>query len=216
LDSFSTRLSFNTMLSLVTLLSLMSFAETQGAAAAPAALPPASNAWNLWLGAPEISLGYRQGFSLFELEARATFDYFQAAGAAEGAARLRLFEKENFLLAPFVGLGLAASSGATYLDEHNHRHFSFQPRFGLWATYAFTPHFSGIALFDFPIRVSFLGNSFGLKPTTGAGAEFSLGNQLSVLLMAGLGPEWIKQPSSSSVSCRLAWYVRFGIGFRIT
>jgi hypothetical protein len=205
------------MLFLAALLSLMSSAEPQGAAAAPAALPPASNAWNLWLGAPEISLGYRHGFSLFELEARATFDYFQAAGAAEGAVRLRLFEKEGLMLAPFLGLGLAASSGATYLDEYNHRHFSLQPRIGLWATYAFTPRLSGIGLFDFPIRVSFSGGGFSLKPTTGAGAELYLRNQWSVLLMAGLGPEWIKKPSSSSsVSCRLAWYIRFGIGFRIT
>jgi len=203
------------MLFLATLLSLMSSAETQGAAAAPAALPRATNAWYLWLGAPEISLGYRQGFSAFELEARAAFDYFQAAGIAESAVRLRLVEKENFLLAPSLGLGLAASPGSTYLDEDNYRHFSIQPRLGLWATYAFTPHFSGIGLFDFPIRVSFSGKALSLKPTTGMGAEFYLGNRLSALLLLGLGPEWIKPPSSS-VSCRLAWYVRFGIGFRIS
>jgi len=213
------------MLFIATLLCLISPAKTQGtfaapdpthgAAAVPAALPPASNAWNLWLGAPELSMGYRQGFALFELEARVAFDYFQAAGSVESAARFRVFEKEKFLLAPFLGWGLLASSGATHLDKHNHGHFALQPRFGLWATYAFTPHISGIGLFDFPIRISFAGNAFGLKPTTGAGAEFYLGNQWSVLWMAGLGPEWIQRPSAS-VACRLAWYIRVGIGFRIS
>jgi len=204
------------MLLLASLLCLLSSAETKGAAAAPAVLPSTTNAWNLWLGAPEISLGYRQGFSLFELEARAAFHYFQLAGTAETAVRLRAFEKENLLLAPSLGLGLTASSGSTHLDKYNYSHVSLQLRLGFWATYAFTPSISGIGLFDFPIRIPFASNGLSLAPTAGTGAEFYLGSRLSLLLMAGLGPEWIRQPSSSSVSCRLAWYARFGFGFRIS
>ena len=204
------------MLFLASLLCLSSFAQTQGAAAAPAAMPPASNAWYLGLGAPDISLGYRQGFSLFELEARAAFDYFQAAGTVESGVRIRMLEKEKWSVAPSLGLGLSASSGANYLDDYNYRHVSLQPRLGLWATYAFMPQLSGIGLFDFPVRVSFSGNAFSIKPSVGTGAELYLGNQLSLLLLFGLGPEWIKPPSSNDASCRFTWYLRFGIGFRIS
>jgi hypothetical protein len=185
-----------------------------------AVLPSGSNAWHLWFGAPEIGLGYRHGFPSFEFEARASFDYFKSTGVAEGAVKFKLLEKKGFILAPSLGLGLAASTGANHASEHNYeynfKHVSMQPRLSLWLTYhALSPEFALVGLVDFPILAPLSGEGFGLRPTAGVGGVLYLKSQLSLMLLAGLGPEWIKPPSMPT-ACRLAWYVRLGIGFGIT
>jgi len=72
-----------------------------------------------YVGVPEMGLGFRQGISGFELEARARLDYFRLAGIFDGGVRRQVLVRGDLSLAAALSLGLVLNSGSEYLDEDN-------------------------------------------------------------------------------------------------
>ena len=62
--------------------------RVMGGVVAPASLPAGTNALFGFVGAPELGVGYRQGFGLLELDAHAAFNLFEL-GVLGGALALQ-------------------------------------------------------------------------------------------------------------------------------
>lgn len=181
-------------------------------ALAPAALPPgAISAYGL-LGAPDVQVGYRQGISLFELEARASFNYLAASFAVDVGARMAIYRRGMLTLAPAVSVGLVLNSGATYFDARNFGYTGLKARVGFWGSLAFSEVVSGIFLAELPWTFAFQGG-YQATPTAGAGAEFQLTKELTGLVLGQFGLDVIKEPVGFAY-LRPGWAVRLGLGYR--
>lgn len=191
------------------------FAEKgAGAVLAPAQMPAHSTALYVMLGAPDLGVGFRQGFSAVELEARLFFNFLQASAALEGSLRFLKVTRGSFAVAPSAGLGLVANSGAVYLDSANFGFVGLRPRVGLNATVQFTPTLAGVFLFDLPITLPVTVRGIQVTPTLGAGVEAQFTNVLSGLLLGQVGLDVIKEPLGVAQG-RVGWAVRLGLGFRL-
>ncbi len=181
---------------------------------APAVLPGGSTALYAMLGAPELIGGYRQGFSAFELEARASFNYLLAAFAIEAGVRIPIFDKNDVQMAPTVGLGLEFNSGARYFDRANFGFVALRPRLGFVTSIKLTEIFSALALFDLPISIPLGQSGTHVVPTFGGGVEMALGSNISGLLAATVGMDVIKEPLGVT-QVRAGWSIKLGVGFRL-
>ena len=187
-----------------------------GAVIAPAVMPRGSTALYALVGAPDIGGGFRQGFSMFELEVKLNFNYLLAAGLLEGGFRFSAIKREKFEIAPTVGLGLAADSGSRYYDRANFAYVALRPRVGGVAAIFFSETVTGLVTLDVPWAIPLTNHSAGgqLTPLLGAGAEMHLGGILSGLLLGQVGVDVIKEPLGVT-QVRPAWAVRLGLGFRL-
>jgi hypothetical protein len=185
-----------------------------GGVLAPAALGPGTLAVYGLVGAPELAVGFRQGFTTFELEARASFDLFQAAGVLEGGLKVPVLRAGSFLLAVGGLLGVKLDSGARYADPANFASVALQPRALAAASLEASEAVALLARLDVPLAISLTGPGVEFRPTLGAGAELRLGPGLSLLVMGQIGVDVLQPPAGISVQ-RLAWGLQFGLGYRV-
>lgn len=186
-----------------------------GGVMAPASLPAGTNALYGFVGAPDVGVGYRQGFGLIELEARGVFNIFEVSVIGEVGLKFGVFRADKLRLAPGVALGLELNSGARYIDAFNFGFVGLRPRIALNASYDFTETISGIAQLELPVSIALTVAGFQVTPLVGAGAEFHLGSSLSLLVSAHLGFDATKGREDVDPHYRVAWAGRLGIGYRI-
>lgn len=185
-----------------------------GAAVAPAALPAGSiSFWGL-LGAPEVSVGYRQGFSLLEFEAIGRFHYLELSGTVEAGVRLPAWRRDRAVIAPTFSLGLKANSGLRAFDPYNFAFVALRPRVGVVASIGLSETVQITLLAELPWAIALNVTGFQLTPTIGGGAEFMLTPKLSLAALGQIGVDVIKEPLGVAVP-RVAWAVRFGVGYRL-
>lgn len=198
------------------LLTLIAGAEPRvtGGVMAPASLPAGTNALYGFVGAPELGVGYRQGFGLVEFEARGVFNLFEVSVIGEVGAKFGVFQADKFKLAPTVALGLELNSGARYFDRFNFGFLGLRPRLGVNASYDFTDTISGVAQVEIPWSIALTVQGFQVTPLLGAGAEFHLGGSLSLLVSAHIGFDATREPLGVT-QYRPAWAGRLGIGYRL-
>ncbi|MBN1203805.1 MAG: hypothetical protein JXB05_02630 [Myxococcaceae bacterium] len=186
-----------------------------GTVMAPAALPDGASTLYGYVGVPEMGAGFRQGIAGFELEARARLDYFRLSGIFEGGARRAVLREGPATFAPTLSLGLVLNSGTAYLDADNFGGVLLRITPGLVVSWRVGETVAVLGLLELPM-------DFGLDPTgarrfqalTGGGAEFYLGQGVSLLLAGQLGVENFKAPREDAVT-RLGYQVRLGIGSRL-
>ncbi len=173
--------------------------QVVGGAMAPAALPAGTMAfWGL-LGAPDLGVGYRQGFSAFELEAKATFNYLELSAVFEAGVRVPVFRRNRLQVAPTAGVGLQFNSGSTYYDPANFASVALRPRLGAVASYELSDTVQALALVDVPWAISL---------------NVVLGNRFSLLTLGQLGFDVLKAPLGVT-QARAAWAIRLGVGYRL-
>ncbi len=186
-----------------------------GGVMAPASLPAGTNALYGFVGAPDVGVGYRQGFGLVEFEARGLFNIFEVSVLGEVGFKFGVFQADKLRLAPGIALGLELNSGARYIDPFNFGFLGLRPRLALNASYDFTQTISGIAQFELPVAIALTVSGFQVTPLLGAGAEFHLGSNLSLLVSAHLGFDATKGKDDVDPHYRVAWAGRLGIGYRL-
>jgi hypothetical protein len=189
---------------------------TVGGAIAPPILPRGAMSVYALLGAPDIGVGWRQGFDRFEVEARALLNYFTLSAVVELGGKMSVFKKGPVEFVPNVAIGIEGDSGARYFDKANFAYFALRPRAGLITGIRFTDIATGLLLIDLPWAIPLTNGAAGghFTPTIGAGAEIQLGGNISGLVAADAGIDLIKEPLGVT-QLRLAWGVRLGLGFRL-
>lgn len=189
--------------------------ESSGfAAVAPASLSAGNVSASLLLGAPELSMTYRQGFSFGELDGTAAFDYFHLSLALEGGVRARIAHRERFDFAALGAIGIEFNPGNQYLDAANFSYVGVRPRFGFVGSYTVFQNLAVVGAAD--LRVTFPLGRFGtvVRPTISAGGEFQLGGPFTAILMGEIGVDATTSPLNV-LSIRPAWGVRAGFGMRL-
>lgn len=189
-------------------------AKQLGAVVAPAAMPKGTLALYALVGAPDLGVGYRQGISGIELEAKALFNVLELSGLVEGGVKVPVFRGERLSLAPGVAVGVKLDSGSKYFDRANFTYFGIRPRVSLNATYTFSDLVEGVAQLEVPLTIPLTARGIQFSPTLGAGAEVHVGDKLSVLATAHLGVDVIKEPLGVPQT-RAAWAFRLGVGYRL-
>ena len=190
-------------------------AATFGAVVSPTTLPSGSASAYGYGGAPEVGAGYRQGIGPVEVEARARFNYVDVSLAGEGILKYTLYHQGAFDLAPLLGVGIVANSGAQYIDSINISYVGLRILPGAVAGYRFADTVRGLAELDVPVDLLF-GNPGGSRVgfLMGAGAELYLGQRISVMALGQAGFEALQFPNTS-VQFRFDYLVRLGIGWRL-
>lgn len=189
--------------------------KVYGGFVGPAVLPPGALSVYGYMGAPEIGAGFRQGVAGVELEVRTRLNYFQVAFAAEALLRFKAWEQGRLQLAPMIGGGFVANTGARWLDEDNFSAISIRILPGLMASVALGETVTGIALLELPFDL-------GLSPAgtnrfnglAGGGVEVALDETISVGAVAQMGAERFRSPTRVD-EWRFSWQARIGLGFRI-
>ncbi|MDQ3262332.1 MAG: hypothetical protein M3Y59_01530 [Myxococcota bacterium] len=189
---------------------------TLGGAVAPAILPSGAVAFYGYLGFPELGFGFRQGFGLIEFEARGRFHYPQVGFGVEALAKVRVYDGDDFSVAPYVGLGAVANSGARYLDTANFPYLGIRPLVGAAASYALAETLRAIALLEVPFDVGLVPAGAGgrLNPLVGGGLELYLGEDFTGMVMGRVGLDLLFPPASSPLP-RFGFEVRLGLGYRL-
>lgn len=187
-----------------------------GAVMAPAALPAGALAVYGILGAPEVGGGYRQGFPGVELEARALFNYLELSGVLEAGVRVGVFKNaaETLAIAPAAAIGLKLNSGAKYYDTANFGYAGLRLRGAVNVTYKLSDTIVGLGVVDVPWVIALGKAGFQLTPTVGVGAEFHLGERLSLAASLHGGFDTIKEPMGVT-QWRAAWAIHLGVGYRL-
>ena len=188
-------------------------AASVGGVSAPALLPAGSTAIYGLVGAPDIGIGYRQGFERIEFEAKVLGNLFELSMLAEAGIKFQLINADRFLLAPGLAVGFKFNSGSRYFDRSNFGYTAVRPRLSLTATYEFSEIVQGLALLEVPWAITFAGGSSQFTPTIGAGAEFHLGGHLSLMATGHFGADAMKEPLGATI-VRPAGAIRLGIGYR--
>ncbi|AEI68442.1 hypothetical protein [Corallococcus macrosporus] len=186
-----------------------------GAVLAPVTLPDGATTLYGFVGAPELGVGFRQGISGFELEARARLQWFQLSAALEVAVRRKVLEQGLLSLAPTLGLGVVLNSGATYMDDRNYSGVLLRVSPGLVAGWRVADTVSVLGLLDVPVDIGLSnGQSRRIQALGGGGVEVYLGSNLSALAAGQLGVESFQERSGESHT-RLGYAVRLGLGVRL-
>lgn len=160
-------------------------------------------------------MGFRQGISGFELEARARLQWFQLSASLELAVRRKVLEQGILSLAPTLGLGVVLNSGATYMDDRNYSGVLFRVSPGLVAGWRVADTVSVLGLLDVPVDIGLSnGQSRRIQALGGGGVEVYLGSNLSALAAGQLGVESFQERSGESHT-RLGYSVRLGLGVRL-
>lgn len=186
-----------------------------GAVLAPATLPDGSTALYGFVGAPELGVGFRQGISGFELEARGRLQWMQLSASFELAVRRKVLEDGPLTLAPVLGVGLVLNSGATYMDEDNFSGVLLRVSPGLVAGWRVADTVSLVGLLDLPFDLG-LGRTRQrrIQALGGGGVELYLGDDISALAAGQLGVETFRERPGAS-EARLGYAVRLGLGVRL-
>jgi hypothetical protein len=184
-----------------------------GGVFAPASLPAGSNALYGFVGAPDLGVGYRQGFGAVEFEARALFNLFEVSAIAEVGLKLAVYEQDKLKIAPGLALGFEFDAGARYIDRYNFAFVGVRPRLSAVASYAFSETISGLIMAEVPVSIAFA-QGFQITPLVGAGAEFHLGGSFSLLVSGHGGFDATREPLGVT-QLRGAWAARLGIGYRL-
>ncbi|QSQ24654.1 hypothetical protein JY651_06815 [Pyxidicoccus parkwayensis] len=186
-----------------------------GAVVAPATLPDGTTALYGYVGAPELGVGFRQGISGFELEARGKLQWFQLSVAFELAARRKVYERGALALAPSLGLGLVLNSGATYMDKDNFSGALLRVTPGLVASYRVADTVAVLGLVDLPLDLGLSSEKARrFQALGGGGVEVYLGSNLSMLVAGQLGVESFRERPGESET-RLGWAGKLGLGARL-
>jgi hypothetical protein len=185
-----------------------------GSVAAPAVLPGGTMAFYGQIGAPDVGAGYRQGFEAFELEARAMFNDLELSALAEVGVKFPAYRHGKVVVAPGLALGLQLNSGSRYFDKYNFGSFSLRPRASVATSILVTDTVQALVLFEVPWAMSLNVSGTQVTPLLGAGAEFHVGDALSLLVTAHGGLDAIKEPLGVT-QVRPAWAIRLGIGYRM-
>ncbi|AGC46747.1 hypothetical protein MYSTI_05469 [Myxococcus stipitatus DSM 14675] len=189
--------------------------DRMGAVIAPATLPGRTTALYGYAGAPELGVGFRQGLSLVELEARARFNWFQISAALELVGRLKVYEQGSVSLAPSLGLGVVFNSGSTYMDDQNFSGVLLRMSPGLVVNWRVAETVSILGLVDVPVDIGLSkSESRRVQALGGGGVEVYLGNGMSVLLAGQLGLEAFRERAGLS-DTRLGWALKAGLGARL-
>ncbi|MCP3104438.1 hypothetical protein LZ198_36800 [Myxococcus sp. K15C18031901] len=186
-----------------------------GAVLAPVTLPDGATSLYGYAGAPELGVGFRQGISGFELEARARMNWFQLSAALELGMRVKVLERGALTMAPTLGLGVVFNSGATYMDDDNFSGVLLRLSPGLITGWRVAETVTVLGLVDVPVDVGLSkSDSRRVQVLGGGGAEVYLGNDLSVLVAGQLGVESFRERQGVS-DTRLGWNLRVGLGARL-
>ena len=186
-----------------------------GAVVSPAVLPGGGSSMWVSVGAPELAVGFRQGFGVLELGATARADYLRVGLTGELNARLLALEERWLKLVPNLAVGLTGDTGATYYDEDNVSAFSLRVHPGLLATASIFELFDLLFAFDVPMDFGFRGDHQRYKLLAGVGGELYVGNDISLMLMVQGGGEGFRNQDTGTMTWRPTVQARFGIGFRL-
>jgi len=189
--------------------------EPLGAIVAPASLPQGASAIYLYGGVPDVVLGYRQGVSIVELEARGRFNYILLSYAFEVLLKSTIASDNSSALAPFLGVGIVHDSGSHYITTVNFQYTGIRALAGLIYTYRIGDLATVIGELDAPLDLT-LSPSQGVRftPLFGGGFEVNLSPSVSGLLMGQLGVDYLKEPLGVP-KWSLGYQVRAGFGFRL-
>ncbi|MFY2564061.1 hypothetical protein ACN469_41105 [Corallococcus terminator] len=186
-----------------------------GAVIAPVTLPAGSTALYGYAGAPEIGVGFRQGISSVELEARARLNWFQLSAALELVGRLKVLERGSVSLAPTLGLGVVFNSGSTYMDDQNFSGVLLRLSPGLVAGWKVAETVTVLGLVDLPLDIGISkSEQRRFQALGGGGVEVYLGNNVSVLLAGQLGSNTFRERAGLT-DTRLGWALKAGLGARL-
>lgn len=189
--------------------------ENFGAVVAPAALPDGATAISGWVGAPEVGVAYRQGIGGWEVGARGRFDYLRLAGTAEGVARRQLWTNGTVSVAPELALGVTGSTGSRYFDEQNLKGWFLRVSPAVVASWRVAETVSVVGLVEAPYDLGLSPRgTWRVKPMAGGGAEFYLGEDLSLAAVGELGADVFKELRGVTQT-RLGYGVRLGLGVRL-
>lgn len=189
-------------------------APGMGGAVAPAALGAGTIALYGQVGAPELAVGFRQGFAPFELEARLSFDLLEVASVLEGGVKVGFMQRGPLQLAAGAMLGVRANSGATYYDLGNFASWALRPAAVGVLSYALSDVVGLVAKVEVPLAISLNVHGLEFAPTLALGGEFLLGQGVSLLVLGKLGPAFREGPSGLSQT-RAAWGLQLGVGYRV-
>ena len=185
-----------------------------GALVAPATLPEGAASAYAYGGAQELAVGYRQGVSTVELEARAKFNYFLLSFAFEVLLKHAIAGNESWSVAPFLGVGFVHDTGSQYLRSNNFEYTGVRLLAGAVATRRVSGTVSVIAELDVPLDLSFSPPQVARwSSLVGGGAEIYLGSDFTALLMGQLGVDYLKEPLGVP-QWSLGYQVRAGFGYR--
>lgn len=191
-----------------------SLAPGLGGTVAPAALGAGTIALYGYVGAPEVAVGYRQGFAPFEVEGRLVFNVFEVSALLEGGAKVPLLRRGRLLVAVGGMLGLKANSGATYYDLGNFASWALRPAILGLLSYELSEVVAAVARAEVPLAVSLDVRGVQFTPTLSLGGEAHLGQGVSLLVLGRLGLDAREGPSGWA-QARVAWGVQLGVGYRV-
>lgn len=189
--------------------------ESFGAVVAPATLPSGASALYGYAGVQDIAVGFRQGLSSFEFEARARVNYFLLTGSLELLLRHTIYRTPSTAVAPFLGVGGVYDTGSRYLRAGNFQYSGVRALGGVVATYRIAETVRAVGEIDVPLDIA-LNPSQGYRfsPLAGGGTEIYLGSDVSGLIMAQFGVDSIREPLGVAV-VSFGYQVKVGLGFRL-
>jgi hypothetical protein len=178
-------------------------------------LPAASTSVYGYVGIPELGVGYRYGLGLLEIEGRIRGDWRLVSIAAEALLKISALEQNGWELAPYIGVGFAANSGATWLSPANFSYLAVRVLAGANAHYrvADTVYLVGVLEMTLDLSVS-PPNAAHFTPLIGPGAEFYLNPEISLAVLGLIGPD-VFHPMPGVVVTQLGYGLRLGLGFRL-
>jgi hypothetical protein len=189
--------------------------QASGAVVAPATLPEGAASAYAYGGVQEVGVGYRQGVSSVELEARAKLNYFLLSFAFEALLKRSIVSEGSLAVAPFLGVGIVHDTGSRYLTAPNFQYTGIRALGGAIGTYRLTEVATLVAELDIPLDLS-LNPTQGVRfgPLAGGGIEAYLGSDISVLVMGQLGFTFFREPLGVP-QWSLGYQLRAGFGFRL-
>jgi hypothetical protein len=189
--------------------------ETFGGVLMPAVMPRASTSLYAWVGAPDVGGGYRQGFQGFELEARARFNYLLVSFSGEVAGRRMLHTLGRFSVAARLALGGGYNTGTFYVDRRNFLGPFIHVNPGVIAAYQLHDTLRGFALAEVPLDIGLrpAGGS-RLTPLVGAGIEYYLSPEFSVMGSGEVGVDLLRAPLGAYLPT-VGYSVKVGLGIRL-
>jgi len=185
-----------------------------GGTVAPAALGPGTIAVYGELGAPDLAVGYRQGFDALEVEARLSFNIFEVSSLLQAGAKVGLVREGPLQVAAGAMLGLKANTGATYFDLGNFASWALRPAVLGVLSYDLSEILAAVARVELPLAVSMNVHGLVFTPTIALGGEVLLGQGISLLVLGRLGLDAREGPSGYS-QARVAWGLQLGVGYRV-
>lgn len=142
------------MLTALLAIALAADPVARGGVVAPAALPAGTIAMYAQVGAPDLGVGYRQGFAPFELEARVAFNLLALSGLIDVGLRVPLLTSEKLQLSAGGSLGLLFNSGSRYFDPANFGSVALRPRLLGTLGLPFSDLVTGLVQLEVPLALS--------------------------------------------------------------